>query len=589
MTHHYEEEKLESRKPNIKIIARLKDYLLRYKYIFIFNLIISIIAIVTAVIEPHIIKICIDKYIIPGKLQGILFISAIFLANKFFGWALTMFEVMRTTRLGQRVLNDIRMEVFTHTQKLSMDYFDTTPQGRIIARADTDIDTMEHLMTWGAGIFLSSFLTLMGALYFMAKYNAKLCLLVSIVIPLLFVATYLFQKEGVKAYRKMRESATRITANLAENISGVKVVQSFVREEKNLAHFHQLTVDHAKNSVNSAKITSTYFPFIGIVNALGIAIIIFYGGNLVFHQQLTIGELSAYIMYLGMFFEPIQAMSELYNDLLSTGTAAERIFQLLDVKPRIVDEPKAKDLTINGKVRFENVFFRYRENKWILKDISFEASPGQTVAFVGPTGAGKTTIVNLVARFYEAQQGNIYIDDNALDNITVYSLRSQIGIVPQDSFLFSGTVLENLKYGISDITEEEVIKASKEIGLHPFIEKLNKGYKTQVKERGAGISEGERQLICITRAYISNPRILIFDEATSSIDTQTEMHIQNALEKLIKGRTCFIIAQRLSTIRKADIVLVVKDGEIIERGTHTQLLNLSGFYSKMYKEFVFNQ
>ena len=587
MTHRYEEEKLETKRPNIKIVMRLSKYILNHKAVFIFNIVISIIAVIPAIIEPHIIKICIDKYILPGEMQGILIISLLFLANKFFGWVLTMFEAIRTTRLGQRVLNDIRMEVFKHAQKLSMDYFDTTPQGRIIARADTDIDTMEHVMTWGAGIFLNSFLTLIGALYFMAKYNPKLCLLVSVVLPLLFIATYIFQKEGVKAYRKLRESATRITANLAENISGVKVVQSFVREDKNLSHFRQLTTDHAKNSVNSARVWSTYFPFIGIVNALGIVIIIFYGGNLVYQGQLKIGELSAYIIYLGMFFEPIQTMGELYNNLLATGTAAERIFQLLDVTPRIVDKPKAQDLTINGRVRFENVHFHYRENKWILKNINFQANPGQTIALVGPTGAGKTTVVNLIARFYDPQQGSIYIDDKPIDNITLYSLRSQMGIVPQDSFLFSGTVIENLKYGIENITDDEAIKASKEIGLHPFIEKLSKGYQTQVKERGAGISEGERQLICITRAYISNPRILIFDEATSSIDTQTEMLIQNAMEKLLKGRTCFMIAQRLSTIRKANMVLVVNNGEIIERGTHEQLLQLSGFYSKMHKEFVF--
>jgi ATP-binding cassette, subfamily B, multidrug efflux pump len=586
MSQYYQEEELQHKNINLRMLNRLRLYILKYRAVFARVMVLNVLATLPGILEPHIIKIGIDKYIFAGNFRGVFYISALFLLIRLSGWLVTVANHKSTIMLGQQVLNDIRMQVFSHVQDLSMEYFDKTPNGRIIARADTDIWSMEHVMTWGTGILLNSFLTLLGALYFMTRYSPKLCLMVSAVIIILAVATNIFQKEGTKAYRKTRETSARITTELCENISGIKVIQAFVREKLNYGRFSDLTHSHMLNAVNSSKVWATYFPVVGFSSALGISIIILVGGNMVYHGQMKIGELSAYIMYLGMFFWPIFMMGELYNSLLETGTAAERIFQLLDTKPKVTDPPGSKDVTINGGVVFENVCFGYTDKRQVLRDINFRVEPGQKVAFVGHTGAGKTTVTNLIARFYEPQAGRISIDGNDLKYIRMHSLRRQMGIVPQDSFLFSGTVMDNLKYGNRDISDEDVIRGAKETSLHPFVEKLGNGYMTEVKERGAGLSEGERQLICITRAFLADPRILILDEATSAVDTHTETVIQKALDKLLVGRTCFIIAQRLSTIRKADNIYCIRDGELVEQGKHEELLRMNGYYSRMYHEFI---
>src|SRR5436309_629280 len=377
---------------------------------------------------------------------------------------------------------------------------------------------------------------------------------------------------------------------MAENIAGVRVAQAFAREEENLVRFQQLQGVYFDRFLAAARIFHTYMPFVALVSGLGTAIILGYGGSLVLQRQVTVGEFAAFVLYLGMFFGPIQTMGDLYNAVLSTAASAERIFQLLDTEPQIKDRPDATALApVRGHIVFNKVYLRYDTtppDTWILKDICFEAKPGETVALVGATGSGKTSIISLLARFYEPQQGRITMDGIDLQSATIESLHRQIGIVTQDNFLFTGTVLENIKFGRADATDDEVVEAAKALGADDMISRFEKGYQTPVSERGSNFSAGQRQLICFVRAMVARPRILILDEATSAVDPHTETLIQYALEKLFERRTSFVIAHRLSTVRHAHQILVLQRGEIVERGTHVELLRNGGQYARLYEEFA---
>jgi ABC-type multidrug transport system fused ATPase/permease subunit len=367
-------------------------------------------------------------------------------------------------------------------------------------------------------------------------------------------------------------------------------VQAFGRENLNLEHFEDLNEGYAQRALVASKIFHTYLPFVGLVSGIATAIILGYGSRLVMQQSITVGELAAFILYLSMFFGPIQTMGDLYNSILSTAASAERIFQLLYTKPQIINRPRAVALPrVNGHIVFDHIFFRYDttpEDQWVLKDINFTVEPGQTIALVGETGSGKTSIISLLARFYEPQQGRILLDGSNLAETTVESLRTQIGIVTQENFLFTGTVMENLKFGRPHATDEEVIEAARTLGTHDIIMRFKDGYNTAVTERGNNFSAGERQLLTFTRAMAANPRILILDEATSAVDPATELIIQHALDRLFEKRTSFVIAHRLSTVRHAHLILVLSHGEIVERGSHDELLRHAGTYSRLYREFV---
>lgn len=589
------EEAFEQKPMSKATFQRLFSYLKPYRRTMILNLVFTVLATISQLLGPKFIQIGMDRHLFhvtdkQAALKGIALISLIYLGNLLLGWALSIVQVKSAIAVGQGTMNDLRTAVFEHIQRLSLNYFDKTHQGRIISRADTDIDSLDRILTWGANQLLASALTFFGVICVMIQYDWRLCLAVSVVVPPLVLATRLFQIHGMKAYRKVREQSSRITASLAENISGVRVVQAFAREDENLARFEKIHAVYGDRALVAARVFHTYMPFVGMVSGLGTAIILGYGSTLVLRGSITVGELAAFILYLGMFFGPIQTMGDLYNSILSTAASAERIFQLLDTVPQVQDKTGARPLpVIKGRVACEDVYFRYDTtpaDKWILKGISFVADPGQTIALVGATGSGKTSVISLIARFYEPQQGAIRIDGMDLQSATVDSLRSQIGIVTQENFLFTGTVMENLKFARPNATDDEVIQAAQTLGTHDIILRLKEGYSTKVGERGSNFSAGERQLLTFTRAMVAHPRILILDEATSAVDPQTEGVIQHALEKLFEKRTSFVIAHRLSTVRHAHQILVLSDGCIVERGSHDELVKLGGRYAQLYREFV---
>lgn len=589
------EEEFAQKPMNRATFARLFSYLRPYRRLFVVNLVLTALATAAQLAGPRLIQIGIDRHLssigsAEAASRGILIISGVYLATLLLGWALSAAQVRTAIAVGQGAMNDLRLAVFEHIQRLSLNYFDRTHQGRILSRADTDIDALDRIMTWGANQLLSSGLTLAGVAALLLDYDPRLCLAVSLVIPPLAVATRLYHQKGMKAYRRMREQASRITSAMAENISGVRVVQAFGREDLNLARFRELHDVYGHRVLEAARVFHTFMPFVFLLSGLATAVILGYGGKLVMAREVTVGELAAFILYLGMFFGPIHTMGDLYNAVLSTAASAERIFQLLDTQPQVVDRPGACPLpAIRGAVAFESVDFRYDTtppNELVLKNISFAAAPGETVALVGATGSGKTSIISLLARFYEPHSGTVRVDGVDLRDTRVESLHAQIGIVTQENFLFTGTVMDNLKFGRPSATDEEVWKAATALGTHDRLLALKEGYQTKVGERGANLSGGERQLICFTRAMVAQPRILILDEATSAVDPQTESMIQGALATLFAGRTSFVIAHRLSTVRHANLILVLSEGAIVERGTHESLVALGGVYSKLYEEFV---
>jgi ABC-type multidrug transport system fused ATPase/permease subunit len=567
-----------------KLLAFLKPYLKPYVTVMA----LEIIWVGLVLIGPVLIQKGLDDYIPRGKRGPLLLACGLFAATFLFRWVITILQIRLNQRAGKQFLNDLRKAIFSHLQRLSMNYYDRTKHGRIIARADRDVDALEYPFVWGPLIVLSAILSLVMSSFIMAWYDLKLFGAILALIPVVALAAEVFRRKGMAAYRKVRESLAVVTAALAENISGVRVVQAFCREDHNRDRFREIVTNHKRNVERANVVWNTFYPLIMAMHVLSAVIAVVYGGYLIGAGEMTVGKMSAFVMYTGMFFGPILELSDLYNGMLSGASAAERIFLLLDTEPAIKNARDARVLSgMDGRVGFHNVHFRYKpEGPWVLEDVSFSIRPGETVALVGETGAGKTSIAGLVARFYEAQAGSVAIDGLPVDRITLESLHARMGIVLQENFLFSGTVMENLRFGRPGATDDEIMAVAAQLGTHDVFMKLSDGYRTKVREQGKGLSLGEKQLICFTRAFAADPRLLILDEATSAVDTRTEAVLQAALERLLDNRTSLVIAHRLSTIRNADRILVLDKGRIVESGSHDELVGKRGRYFSMYEEYV---
>ncbi|HEX5167309.1 MAG TPA: ABC transporter ATP-binding protein [Thermomicrobiales bacterium] len=492
-------------------------------------------------------------------------------------------ELFVMSRLGQKIVYDLRSEMFRHIQKVGVRYIDRRGVGSIMSRLQNDVAVIDQLFTDGLIDIIAQLAILIGIIILMLVTNLKLALLAFAVLPFMVVLMIFWRRRAIMTYRQTRITIARVNAFLAENIAGVRVIQSFTREPINRNQFRVINDDNLDANIGAARLSALLFPFVTFVEALATALVLFVGGRMVLGADaFTIGELVFFVALIGRFYEPINQLSQGYNTMQAAMAAGERIFDILDVDVEIEDKPNATVLPrIRGRVEFDHVRFGYAD-KEVLHDISLDVAPGESIAFVGETGAGKTSMINLISRFYDVWDGAIRIDGYDVRDVTQQSLRSQLGVVLQDTFLFAGTIGENIRFARPSATDEEIIAAAKAVGAHEFIMNLPGGYDAEVHERGATLSVGQRQLLSFARALIADPRIIILDEATSSVDTETELVIQSALRRLLAGRTSFIIAHRLSTIREASRVVVMDQGRIIEIGSHEELLDRRGAYYNLY-------
>jgi ATP-binding cassette, subfamily B, multidrug efflux pump len=566
------------------LFGRLMSYVTPYKTRIVLACAAMFGASASQLVGPYLIKVALDNYIAAKDVDGLLRIGVLYVAAQALNWFFQYWQTYLMTWAGQRAIYQIRAELFAHLQELSFRFFDSRPAGVIMSRVTNDVNAMDELISEGFVHVVNDLVTLVGIIAIMAYMDARLALVALVTLPVLAWASVAFRKRSRIAYDDVRQKIAAVYANLQESISGVRVTQAFVREKENAGRFDKINEENYGANVRAVLLFSVFAPSIEAVGALGAALVVWYGGARIIGGYMTVGVLVAFISYLARFFQPIQDLSHIYDMLQSTMSACEKIFGIMDEVPEIRDREDAVPLgKISGRVVYDRVTFGYTPGAPVLFDINFVAEPGQRIALVGATGAGKSSIANLLGRFYDPTDGSVLVDGRDVRSVTVRSLRDQMGIVLQDTFLFSGTVRDNIRYGRQDATEEEILLAARSVGAHEFIEKMELGYDTPVHERGSRLSIGQRQLIAFARAVLKDPKILILDEATSSVDAYTELVIQKALERLLLGRTSLIIAHRLSTIRSADLILVLDQGRIVERGQHKDLLEKRGVYAKLYE------
>jgi ATP-binding cassette, subfamily B, bacterial len=558
-----------------------------YRWRAILSLISLLAATVTALAPPLLAKYALDDAINPDNGGHLYLVVAAFLVAGLANWGMTYAQTYLTGWVGERMLADLRTQLFGHLQRLSLGYYERTRAGVIISRLTNDIEALDQLVTEGVASLVKNTLTLIGTAALLFVLDWRLAVATLSVIPAMSVATFFFRKYSARAYTNVRERLGLVTATLAEDIAGMRVVQAFTRENANTRRFREISENYRQANQQTVLYSGLYFPFVDLLATLALAVVLGYGGHLYFAGALTIGTLFAFMLYVQNFFDPVQELSQLYGTFLSATAALDKITQILDEQPEVVDRPGARNLPeIAGDVRFEGVRFSYGRGDEVLHGIDLDVATGTTVALVGHTGAGKSTIAKLLARFYDPTHGRITIDGLDLRDVTQASLRRQLGVVPQEGFLFAGSVRENIAFGEPDATPEQIVAAAQAVGAHDFIMRLEDGYETELGERGLRLSLGQRQLVAFSRALLADPRILVLDEATSSVDIGTERRIERALETLLAGRTAFVIAHRLSTIRDADLIVVLEHGRVVEQGSHEELLARRGLYTSLYGDWA---
>ncbi len=567
-----------------KLMRRLLIYVKPYKkYVF---LAISLNVVVAALgpLRPLLTKIAIDKYITNKDFNGLLYISLALLGSLVFQAVVQYFLTYYTELMGQKIVYDLRVQLFSHIQKLALKYFDKTPVGRPVTRVTNDVDSLSDMFSSGIVQVFSDVFVIVWIFIFMFYMAWDLSLVVLSVMPVLIYATFLFRKKVREAYRDVRFHLARLNSYMEEHVTGMNVVQIFSREKNELKNFSGINHDYRTANVKSIFYYAVFYPVVDLLSAVTVGLIIWYGGGEVIQSRLTVGVLIAFFQYSEMFWRPVRDLSEKYNILQAAMASSERIFKLLD-NDTFVNDPEKPSVVENvkGAIEFKDVCFAYNPGEYVLKNVSFNINPGETIAIVGHTGAGKTSLINILTRFYDIEKGCISLDGIDIRNIAKKDLRKHISIVLQDVFLFSGTIKTNISLGNNDIPDERIMEAARVVGADKFISQLPNKYDEEVKEKGSTLSVGQRQLISFARALAYDPQILILDEATSSVDTETEQLIQNAIEKLLVGRTSIVIAHRLSTIQNADKILVMHKGELKEMGTHQELLAKKGIYFKLYQ------
>ena len=574
---------------DLTLLFRVIAFAKPYKKQFIIATISAILLSFLGPIRPMLINYAIDNFIIISDPENLLKITVLLIALLFCEGFIQFFYIYLSTWIGQNVILDLRKKIFKHIVSLKMSYFDKTPIGTLVTRAVSDIETIADIFSQGLLVIIAELLKLVIVIFFMFYTDWRLSIIALLTIPVLLVATAWFKRNIKASFQAVRDKVSSINSFVQEHIVGMNIVQIFNREKAEFEKFKQINSEHRDAHLRSIFYYAVFFPVVEVLSAVSIGLVVWYGGEgIISGKDITIGEIIAFILFIQMMFRPIRQLADRFNVLQMGIVGSERVFRVLDTDDKINDEGKIEVSDLNGEISFENVWFRYKKDQWILKNLNFNIASGKFLALVGHTGAGKSSIIRILNRFYEIEKGKIKIDNISIDDLTLNSLRDNIALVQQEVFLFSDSILNNISLYQENILKSDIIKASKEIGVHDFIMSLPNGFDYVVGERGVTLSSGQRQLIAFLRVYIRNPKILILDEATASIDSSTEALLQNALVKLSKNRTTIVIAHRLSTIVNADKILLLNEGAILEQGNHKSLLDLKGEYFKMYENQVKN-